>query len=58
MKRDKIVLPVIAVLFVAARYAFHPERLFVKQRVHEELPTAQAVNSPAKLLEETTKIEL
>jgi hypothetical protein len=48
MKRYKIILPVIAVLLLATRYAFRPERLFVKQRVHEELPTAQAANSPAK----------
>jgi hypothetical protein len=30
--------------------AFRPERLFVNQRVHEELPMAQAANSPARLL--------
>src|SRR4051794_35307158 len=48
MKRYKIILPVIAVLLAAG--AFHPERLFIKQRVHEELPPAQAVNSPAKPL--------
>ena len=46
MKRYKIILPVIAVLLLATWYAFRPERLFVKQRVHEELPTAQAANSP------------
>ena len=50
MKRYKIIVPVIAVLLVAAWYAFRPERLFIKQRVHEELPTALAVNSPAKPL--------
>lgn len=52
MKRYKIFVPVIAVLLVAAWYAFRPERLFmfIKQRVHEELPTAQAVNSPARPL--------
>ena len=49
-RRYKIIVPVIAVLLVAAWYAFRPERLFIKQRVHEELPTAQAVNSPAKPL--------
>jgi len=48
MKRYKIILPVIAVLLVAAWYTFRPERLFVNQRVHEELPTAQAANLPAK----------
>ncbi|EEF62452.1 hypothetical protein [Pedosphaera parvula] len=50
LKRYKIILLVIAVLLAAAWYAFRPERLFIKQRVHEELPTTQAVNSPAKPL--------
>jgi hypothetical protein len=48
MKRYKIIVPVIAVLLVAVWFAFRPERLFVNQRVHEELPTAQAANLPAK----------
>ena len=50
MKKYRIILPVIAIVLLVAWYAFRPERLFVNQRVHEELPTAQAANSPAKLL--------
>jgi hypothetical protein len=50
MQRYKIILPVIAVVLLLAWYAFRPERLFVNQRVHEELPTAQAANSPARTL--------
>src|SRR4026207_2576319 len=48
--RYRIILHVIAVVLLVAWYAFRPERLFVNQRVHEELPTAQAANSPARLL--------
>src|SRR4026208_986549 len=48
--RYRIILPVIAIVLLVAWYAFRPERLFVNQRVHEELPTAQAANSPARLL--------
>jgi len=50
MQRYKIILPVIAVVLLVAWYAFRPERLFVNQRVHEELPTAQAADSPARPL--------
>src|SRR5262245_54233905 len=50
MQRYKIILPVIALVLFVAWYAFRPERLFVNQRVHEELPTAQAANSPARPL--------
>ena len=50
MQRYKIILPVIAVVLLVAWYAFRPERLFVNRRVHEELPTAQASNSPARPL--------
>ena len=50
IQRYRIILPVIAVVLLVAWYAFRPERLFVNQRVHEELPTAQAANSPATLL--------
>ena len=50
MQKYRIILPVVAIVFLVAWYAFRPERLFVNQRVHEELPTAQAANSPARLL--------
>jgi hypothetical protein len=50
MQKYRIILPVIAVVLLVAWYAFRPERLFVNQRVHEELPTAQAANSPARPL--------
>lgn len=50
MRRYKIILPVIAVVLLLAWYAFRPERLFVNQRVHEELPTAQTANSPGRTL--------
>jgi hypothetical protein len=46
----RIILPVIAVVLLVAWYAFRPERLFVNQRVHEEVPTAEAANSPARSL--------
>jgi Electron transfer DM13 len=46
----RIILPVIAVVLLVAWYAFRPERLFVNQRVHEEVPTAEAANSPARPL--------
>ena len=47
MQKYRIILPVVAIVLLVAWYAFRPERLFVNQRVHEELPTAQAANSPA-----------
>jgi hypothetical protein len=50
MQKYRIILPVIAVVLLVAWYAFRPERLFVNQRVHEELPTAQVANSPARPL--------
>jgi hypothetical protein len=50
IQRYRIILPVIAVVLLVAWYAFRPERLFVNQRVHEELATAQAANSPARTL--------
>ena len=50
MQKYRIILPVIAIVLLVAWYAFRPERLFVNQRVHEELPTAQAANSPARPL--------
>jgi Electron transfer DM13 len=50
MQKYRIILPVIAIVLLVAWYAFRPERLFVNRRVHEELPTAQAANSPARLL--------
>ena len=50
MQKYRIILPVIAVVLILAWYAFRPERLFVNQRVHEELPTAQGTNSPARPL--------
>ncbi len=42
MKKWQIVIPVLLVVLFVAWYAFRPERLFVNQRVHEELPTTQA----------------
>ena len=51
MQRYKIILLVVAVVLFVAWYAFRPERLFVNQRVHEELPTAQLANSLARPLE-------
>ena len=51
MQRYKIILLVVAVVLFVAWYAFRPERLFVNQRVHEELPTAQLANSSARPLE-------
>ena len=50
MQKYRIILSVIAVVLLMAWYAFRPERLFVNQWVHEELPTAQAANSPARPL--------
>jgi Electron transfer DM13 len=50
MQKYRIILPVIAVVLLVAWYAFRPERLFVNQRVHEELPSAQVANSPARRL--------
>ena len=50
MQRYKIILPVIAVVLIVVWYAFRPERLFVNHSVHEELPTAQAADSPARPL--------
>jgi hypothetical protein len=50
MQKYRIILSVIAVVLLVAWYAFRPERLFVNQRVHEELPTAQAAKSPARPL--------
>jgi hypothetical protein len=50
MKKYKIILPMVAVVLLVAWYAFRPERLFVNQRVHEELPAAQAANSSARPL--------
>ena len=38
-----VVLPIAIVAFVAW-YAFRPERLFINQRVNEQLPTASAAN--------------
>ena len=50
MQKYKLILPVIAVVLLVAWYAFRPERLFVNQRVHEDLPTAQVANSSARPL--------
>jgi hypothetical protein len=50
MQKYRIILPVVAIVLLVAWYGFRPERLFVNQRVHEELPTAQAANSPARPL--------
>jgi len=50
MQKYRIILPAIAIVLLVAWYAFRPERLFVNQRIHEELPTAQTANSPARPL--------
>lgn len=50
MQKYRIILPLIAIVLLVAWYAFRPERLFVNRRIHEELPTAQAANSPARPL--------
>ncbi len=48
--RKLIVAVVVLVAFVAAWYAFRPERLFINQKVNEEFPTASAANTaPMKL---------
>ena len=50
MQKYRIILPLVAVVLLVAWYAFRPERLFVNRRVHEELPTMQAADSPARPL--------
>jgi hypothetical protein len=50
MQKYRIILLVIAFVLLLAWYAFRPERLFVNQRIHEELPTALAANSSARPL--------
>lgn len=40
MKKWKIAIPAIGVVLFVAWYAFRPERLYINQRVHETLPTA------------------
>jgi len=40
MNKWKIAIPALAVVLLVAWYAFRPERLFINERVHEALPTA------------------
>jgi len=49
-KKLAVVLVVLVIIGAGAWYAFRPERLFVNHSVHEELPTAQAADSPARPL--------
>jgi hypothetical protein len=42
MKRWKIAVAAIGVVLFVAWYAFRPERLFINERVHETMPTANA----------------
>ena len=43
-KRIVVLLPVVIVA-IAGWYAFRPERLFINQKVNEQLPTAAAANN-------------
>ena len=45
----KIAIPVVAVVVLAAWYAFRPERLVVNRQVDETMPTAQGGSSPQPL---------
>ena len=45
MSRKMLVLLPIAIVAFVAWYAFRPERLFINQRVNEQLPTASAANT-------------
>ena len=45
MSRKIPVLLIVAVIGVAAWYAFRPERLFINQKVNEQFPTASAAAS-------------
>lgn len=45
MKKWKLVIPIVAVVFLLAWYAFRPERLVVNRHVDEAMPTAQGGSS-------------
>lgn len=45
----KIAIPVVAVVILAAWYAFRPERLVVNREVDEVMPVAQGGSSPQPL---------
>ena len=45
----KIAIPVVAVVVLAAWYAFRPERLVVNRQVDEAMPVAQGGSSPQPL---------
>jgi len=49
MKKWQVAIPVLVIALFVAWYMFRPERLFVNQRVHEELPTSQD-GSPSEAL--------
>jgi hypothetical protein len=42
MKKWKIAIAVVGVVLFAAWYAFRPERLYIDERVHEEMPPTNA----------------
>jgi hypothetical protein len=50
MKKWKIAAPIVVIAFLAAWYAFRPERLVVNRRVDEAMPTVQAGSSPQPLV--------
>jgi hypothetical protein len=49
-KWTKLVIPIVAVAALVAWYAFRPERLVVKRRVDEAIPTAPGGLSPQPLV--------
>jgi hypothetical protein len=49
MSIRKLVIVVGLVAAVGAWYAFRPERLFINQRVNEQLPTVSAATQPSAL---------
>ena len=50
MSIRKVVLTLVIVGAIGAWYAFRPERLFINQRVNEQLPTAVAATQPGALV--------
>src|SRR4051794_5260530 len=49
MSKKMIAAIAVAILGLAAWYAFRPERLFINQTVNEQFPTASAAGSPVEL---------
>jgi hypothetical protein len=45
MSKKTVVLVALVIVAVAGWYAFRPERLFINQRVNEQLPTASAATT-------------